>query len=378
MSGWRRELELPPAPPPGGPVTDLAAWSDRLPVLAAMAACPQEATHHGEGDVLTHTQMVCDELVQRGEWQEAGEDERWVLWLAAVLHDCGKPQTTREEDGRLRAPGHARAGAILARRLLWQAGVPWEVRERICGLVRWHMTPYHLLDREDARRQAIALSLDVDPARLRLLVECDARGRIAPDVEALAETVGLAWELCDELGCGHGPYPFTSDHARFAYFAGADRDPAWAAHDDTAGTLTILSGLPASGKDHWAAELAEGVEVVALDDLRRERGVERTDRTAQGQIAQEARERLRVALRADRDVIWNTTGLSRQLRAPLVGLAHDYRARVRIVCLETPPAELARRNEHREHPVPADAIDKMLGRWEFPGLDECHERLVVA
>lgn len=328
--------------------------------------------------MLTHTQMVCDELVASDEWRALDAAERSELWLAAVLHDCGKPQTTREEDGRLRAPGHARAGAVLARRLLWQAGVDWEARERVCGLVRWHMAPYHLLDRDDAARQAILMSLSVNPARLRLLVQCDARGRIAPDVDELVERVALAWEVCAELGCGDGPYPFANDHARFSFFVGrAERDPSWAAHDDTSGLLTLTSGLPGAGKDHWVAASAGDAGVVSLDDLRRARGAKRTDQTAQGQIVQEARERLRAELRAGRDVVWNTTGLSRQLRAPLVSLGHDYGARVRIVCVEADAGRLLEQNALRAETVPEAAIERLLGRWEFPGLDECHERLVV-
>jgi len=94
---------------------------------------------------------------------------------------------------------------------------------------------------------------------------------------------------------------------------------------------------------------------------------------------QEARGRLRTALAAGRPVVWNTTGLSRQLRGPLAQLAHGYRAQVRIVCLETPRDTLRTQNAGRaDHErVPADAIERMLGKWEFPGLDECHERVVV-
>jgi len=226
---------------------------------------------------------VCAELVGDPEWRALDPREREVLWLAAVLHDIGKPQTTREEDGRLRAPGHARAGAILARRLLWQAGVGWHTREAVCGLVRWHMALYHLLDRPDPVRQALALSLDARPDLLRLLVLADGRGRIARDTEERLETVELAYAHLDELGCGHGPYPFASDHARFAYFASADaaRDPAYPAFDDTLTTLTLLSGLPGAGKDRWIAEHADpAAEVIGFDALRAERGAKRTDRTA--------------------------------------------------------------------------------------------------
>lgn len=385
MPSWLDTPRLPSAPEPGEPAPDLRAY----PLLAPLAACPQDPVHHGEGDVLAHTQLVCAALADDPEWRALDRRDREVLWLAAVLHDAGKPQTTREEDGRLRAPGHARAGAILARRLLWQAGMGWRTREAVCGLVRWHMALYHLLDRPDPVRQALALSLEAGrPDLLRLLVLADARGRVARDTEERLEVVELAYAHLDELGCGHGPYPFASDHARFTYFLGAgtaDRDPAYPAFDDTLTTLTLLSGLPGAGKDRWIAEHAGAdtgdadAEIISLDALRAERGAKRTDRTAQGQIVQEARGRLRTALAAGRPVVWNTTGLSRQLRGPLAQLAHDYRARVRIVCLETPPATLRAQNAGRadRDRVPEAAIERMLAKWEFPALDECHERVVV-
>ena len=51
--------------------------------------------------------------------------------------------------------GHARRGAIIARRLLWEAGVGPFARERICALVRHHMAPYHLIDSEHAVRRTL-------------------------------------------------------------------------------------------------------------------------------------------------------------------------------------------------------------------------------
>ena len=86
------------------------------------------------------------------------------------------------------------------------------------------------------------------------------------------------------------PYPFASDHARFSYFRRDDRDPAYAAYDDTRSRVVVLSGLPGSGKDLWIARHGDGRPVVSLDDLRRERGVKRGDKAAEGRLIQDARE----------------------------------------------------------------------------------------
>ena len=113
--------------------------------------------------MLTHTQMVCDALVGDPDWQTLDDEARAQLWLAALLHDCGKPATTREEDRRIIAPNHAQIGAIIARGLLWRAGVSVAARKRICALIRWHMAPYHLLSRADSDRRAMEISLTCRP-----------------------------------------------------------------------------------------------------------------------------------------------------------------------------------------------------------------------
>jgi len=345
---------------------------ESLPIFEKMALCPQEARYHGEGDVLTHTQMVCDQLVGDPRFEALDIEAREELWWAAVLHDCGKPQTTRLEDGHLHAHGHARAGAIIARELLWRAGVKSERRERVCALVRHHMVPYHIFDREDPRRQVIEISLSCRNDYLALLTSSDARGRIADDVDGLADDVELFAESCEEALCLDAPYPFSSDHARVMFFRRAERDPSYAAYDDSQGEVVLISGLPGAGKDRWIKEHGAATAVVSLDALRRKDGVKRGDRRAEGRVYAQARELLREELRHGRTVIHNATNLSRLQREPILALADDYNARVKIVCVECSPQELHKQNSEREHSIPDEAIGDLLGRWEAPTLADAH------
>ncbi|MBE2319521.1 AAA family ATPase [Solirubrobacter sp. CPCC 204708] len=346
--------------------------AEDAPWLAAMAETPQNPLYHGEGDVLAHTRMVCEQLVAAPDWAQLSELTREELWLAAVLHDVGKPATTRFQDGRWTAPGHARRGAIIARRLLWEAGVEPHARERICALVRHHMAPYRLVGAGRAVRRCLEISVEAGCDRQHRLTRADALGRIAPDVEGLALEVDLFAEFAAELGCLDAPYPFASDHARFSYFTRDDRDPAYAAYDDTRSRVVVLSGLPGSGKDLWIALHGDGRPVISLDDLRRERGIKRGDSTGEGRLIQDAREQARVYLRAGEPFIWNATNLSAQLRGQTLALLADYHAHVTIVAVEAPADELARRNRDRAHPVPWPAIERMLDRWEAPTRTECH------
>ena len=78
-------LGLTPAPgeQPDWPAIE-ALWPERF---AAMSACMQDPTHHGEGDVLTHTRMVVSELVNDAYWQTLPQARRSGLFWTAVLHE---------------------------------------------------------------------------------------------------------------------------------------------------------------------------------------------------------------------------------------------------------------------------------------------------
>ncbi|MCE6983514.1 metal-dependent phosphohydrolase, partial [Pseudomonas frederiksbergensis] len=90
---------------------------------------PQDPVYHQEGDVWTHTMMVVDALLADPAYQRASPDQQFVLFYAALLHDIAKPSCTviDEITGKIGQPGHSRRGAVDARILLWQAGVPFEL-----------------------------------------------------------------------------------------------------------------------------------------------------------------------------------------------------------------------------------------------------------
>lgn len=361
-----------PAAPPVGTSVDWRELENALPWLPALAGTPQDPLFHAEGDVYRHTQMVVEQLLDDPAWQQLDEETRDELFWAALLHDIGKPATTKHEDGRITSRGHSLKGAVIARGILWRAALDPDRRERVCALVRHHMAPGFLLDNADPLRRAALISVSTKASELALLARADARGRIAPNLAESLEAIDLFEAFCDENGCLDNPYPFASDHARFVYFRREDRDPSYAAYDDTRCEVTVLSGLPASGKDTWAATEGEDRPVIALDLIRAEFGV--SPRKDQGVVVQAARERAREYLRQGQDFIWNATALSRRTRGQTIQLAADYNARVRIVSVETDVESLLERNKARpgEARVPDDALLGMLDKWEAPDLSECH------
>ncbi len=341
------------------------------PFVAALAGCPQDPVHHAEGDVWVHTGMVCRALVALEAWRALPADERRILFAAAVLHDVAKPECTRtDEAGQISSRGHSRRGAIVARNLLWRMHVPFAQREQVAALVRFHQTPYFLIDRPDARRLAIEVSQTARCDLLALLAEADVRGRICDDQQRLLDNVALFVEQVREMGCLNAPWEFASDHARVLFFLDEKRIPEAPAHADFRAEVVLLSGLPGSGKDHHRRTHLAELPAISLDDLREELDID-PDQT-QGKVINEARERAREFLRLGRSFVWNATNLSRQLRRLPLELFASYQARLRIVYLEVAPEVLFEQNRRRDRVVPARVIERMLDRWEVPDRTEAH------
>ena len=363
---------LLPYPCPPAPSDSLTiAWDSlREPWVTPMETCPQDPEYHAEGDVWTHTKMVCEALIRLPAWQTLPAAEREQVFAACLLHDIAKPVTTRiDDDGRIRQPGHSPRGAIMVREMLWHMGVAPVLREQIAALVRTHQIPFFLIEEQDPARRAAAISQSVRCDHLALVTRADALGRICRDPRRLLDNIDLFAEFCAEHGCLDRPWAFASDHTRFQYFRAAGRDPGYAAHDDTRCEMVLMSGLPGSGKDHWIAHNLD-LPVISLDALREELDMPGTGN--QGVVIQAAREQAREYLRKGQSFAWNGTNLGREMRSRPIDLAAAYNARVRIVFLDTAYRRVVRQNRERDAAVPLAAILRMTRLWEPPDLTEAH------
>ena len=356
--------------PPGQGPPDFQELEARYPWVQDMADCPQSPVHHGEGDVWVHTRMVMQVMGEAEGWQGLPQDLRETMLLAALFHDVGKPDMYFREEGEVRSMGHSRRGEILARRILWQMEAPLEVRETVAQLTRFHQKPFWLFESERPERIIREISWCVRPDLLWLLAMADARGRISLSLDETVAAVELFRGLAEEAGCFHRPYPFPSAHSRMEWLRSPGRNPQYAAHDDTRCEMVILCGLPGFGKSHWAWYQLPHTPVEGYDQIRRRLNLPHG--TNQGKVLQEGRERIRVRLRAGESFAFDSTALTRDLRGQLVGMAMDYGARVRIVHVEARPAVRDEWNAQREVAVPAEAVQRMLDRWEFPTALEGH------
>lgn len=347
-----------------------------------MSGTEQNPAFHAEGDVWTHTKMVCKELVKLDAFCMLSEDQQQAVFLAALLHDIGKVPTTRWEDDKWTSPNHTLVGSKMARQFLWLLGFcgtpeKQQFRETVCNLIRYHSFPPHAIDDPDGKRKLIAIAANGRTCPmftielLCVLCEADALGRVCLDEKDrihMAEQVQLCREFAKESGCYDAPYPFPSAHTQFSYLGRKDIAPEVELYDDTWGEVILMSGLPGTGKDTWIKEYYPDLPMISLDEIRKEMKISPADN--QSKVLDTARERARELLRKKQPFVWNATNLSPMVRAKQIKLFTQYHASTRIVYLETDWNEQLCRNAGRADAVPEQAICNMMEELILPEAKE--------
>jgi putative nucleotidyltransferase with HDIG domain len=346
----------------------------------------QSPKYHGEGNVHTHTQMVCKALISLDEYKELDETKQNILYAAALLHDIGKIKTTVFQDGDWHSPHHASTGSRMARELLFKefnmGGTKelMQMRETICTLIRFHSFPPHAIEYDDGffgtiKMHRIAanslLMPDFSIKMLCILAKADTLGRVCDDQDEVIEKIEFCKELAIEEGCYEGCYNFPSEYTRRLFLSGK---PVWKdsdQYDSTWGTVYMMSGLPGVGKDYTIKKMLGGIPMVSLDEIRKKNKVKATDN--QGAVANAAKEFAKDHLRKHEPFVWNATNLTPQMREQLIEMFESYGANVKIIYVESSYDTLSKQNKNRAAIVPQDVIDNMLKKLVPPLMTEARE-----
>ncbi len=106
----------------------------------------QEKEWHPEGDVWIHSMMVVDaaaKIIRQPE-REFTEQEKIQVMLGSLLHDLGKASTTKLQDGRWRALGHAEAGKEPAKELCKRLSFGQDITKAVVDIAEFHLQPAEL------------------------------------------------------------------------------------------------------------------------------------------------------------------------------------------------------------------------------------------
>ena len=189
---WEKLLLLPQRPSLA--LSRLDEWGVIdlcYPELQALHNCPQDPLYHPEGDVWIHTLMVLDQAAEISRQRAMSSEERLQICLAALLHDLGKPATTRQEGARVTAHGHEHAGLKPAGEWLRRHCFGEPIAQAALACVAKHMRPAQL-------------TKDIDLGRLSPSQQVNALRRLIRDLEHVSWPVFIALCEADKRGRGEG------------------------------------------------------------------------------------------------------------------------------------------------------------------------------
>lgn len=147
-----------------------------FPEVQALIDCPQDPSHHPEGDVYNHTMQVLDNAAK---FRDQASNPR-AFMLAALCHDFGKPQVTEynEKKNKYTAYGHDKAGVQPALDFIEHVYNNKNLAKYVSNMTLMHMRPT-LLFGDHAKNKEFMKMFDtsISPQDLVLLNKCDRCGR---------------------------------------------------------------------------------------------------------------------------------------------------------------------------------------------------------
>lgn len=214
----------------------LSVW---FPELEQTIGIKQNPKHHAEGDVWTHTMMVCDAAVR---YRDRVKNPLGFM-LSTITHDFGKALCTEVINGELHAYDHETIGLPLVKSFMTRLTTEKALIEYVMNLSEHHMKP-NILAADNSSIKATNKLFDksVDPEALVYLAISDGLGRITSReyisyddffMERLAifrEYMSRPYVMGrDLMAAGMSPSERFADYIEYAHklrLAGVDKDSA--------------------------------------------------------------------------------------------------------------------------------------------------------
>lgn len=160
-------------------------------MLSKLKQTEQSPKHHPEGNVWNHTMLVID---QAAKVKGRIKDSKSFMW-AAILHDIGKADTTKNIKGKITAYDHDKLGAKLARSFLEEFTDDTIFIDKVSVFIRWHMQILYVVNNLPfADIKTMKQQIDID--ELALFGLCDRLGRLNPDRKKEEKNISIFIEKC--------------------------------------------------------------------------------------------------------------------------------------------------------------------------------------
>ena len=160
-------------------------------MLYKLKETEQSPIYHPEGNAWNHTMLVVDEAAKL---RNKSRDERVFMW-AALLHDIGKAETTKNKKGKITAYNHETVGADLCVKFLQEFTTDDTFIQKVKGLVRWHMQILHVV-KDMPFADIKSMKEETDIREVALLGFCDRMGRTNVDILKEKNNIKIFLDKC--------------------------------------------------------------------------------------------------------------------------------------------------------------------------------------
>lgn len=143
-------------------------------------------------------------------------------------------------------------------------------------------------------------------------------------------------------------------------------------------TLTMLVGLPGSGKTYYAKQLQEetGAMLISSDEMRVILLGDENDQQHQNELFDVIYKSIENCLLCNNDVIYDATNIAKKYRVGLLHFLKKVECYKKCIIVATPFEECMKNNDARERHVPEEVLYRMRNNFTIPayfeGWDEIH------
>ena len=351
-----------------------------IPEFAALKTLHQSPKWHSESEFVSgHVERVANECKSWIECKHNLDEEfAVILMMSALFHDSGKATTTcfKESDNMWHHYGHEVESEKITRRILWDLG--YRLREKICGIVRWHMEPFNIIRSKDPVSKIIDLQNKVYSLRsLYYVKKFDMRGSRSADPELTkfdSILLDSFADICMSLNCFHSKNNI--DEIKKKIHDLTNKKPKI--------TVEMYIGLPGAGKDTAiAASMSDGKDraIICRDDIRVELGFcEEGEKylgtnDEENKVTEVFNRKLKDAAESGKVIVRNNMNNRKKYRDAYKQMLKDYNVCWKYIYVEA--SELNKNIERRKGQIHELAFRKMVETFEFPTSDEYDELLII-
>ena len=351
-----------------------------IPEFAALKTLHQSPKWHSESEFVSgHVERVANECKSWIECKHNLDEEfAVILMMSALFHDIGKATTTffKESDNMWHHYGHEVESEKITRRILWDLG--YRLREKICGIVRWHMEPFNIIRSKDPVSKIIDLQNKVYSLRsLYYVKKFDMRGSRSADPELTkfdSILLDSFADICMSLNCFHSKNNI--DEIKKKIHDLTNKKPKI--------TVEMYIGLPGAGKDTAiAASMSDGKDraIICRDDIRVELGFcEEGEKylgtnDEENKVTEVFNRKLKDAAESGKVIVLNNMNNRKKYRDAYKQMLKDYNVCWKYIYVEA--SELNKNIERRKGQIHELAFRKMVETFEFPTSDEYDELLII-